>query len=284
MSNLKDKLEKARIQAADEYIEEKTREFTQNETNNAVFALGAIGAIDKLATNLSAASLNALISFQQLKQYEALGFPNFVEFLENSPHSPMSKKQFYDRKGILEKEGENTFDLLNSLEVSVSKRKLLGKGSVEIEDGKLFVADDSGEKIEFELNDKRSIIEAISALADANADKSKQIIKAETQRDKFKEAVLKAEKEIERVKSEKSVPVEATYSASLVAVLTSIANLAGEAQKLTAVEKSKLSAPTFEEIQNRLNLLRVAFGNQPLTEVKYSDEALNDDELRALMD
>jgi hypothetical protein len=140
----------------------------------ALLFLGGMRAADRISAALSAQVMANLIAFEKEKMHETLGFKRFAEFLDRSPYSPMTKHQFYKRREVFDREGEQVFDLMNEIGLPLARRKLLGRGVVRVE-GETVIVLDGDEEISIELADRARILETLSALADANAEKSKRL-------------------------------------------------------------------------------------------------------------
>lgn len=287
-----DKLQKKIRAAEDEHAEEALTAhltgFEQQQRDDALMLLGGINVTDKISQALSAESIRALMKFQEEKLYEHFGFDNFVAFLDNSPHAPMTKSQFYERKSILEKEGDKTFNLLNSLSMSVSKRKLLGKGNIKVEDDTVFITDEDGVETSIEMTDRSRLLETLSALADANADKSRKLDKAGKRIDKLEESV-----ETLKTRPADIAQKDTHYGAFLEAVI-SLNKLTEHVKKeLTAAEKKQHSELYLNSLWVAFNHLKIAYGRkdlhyndgEPVVETEFSEitSELNDQELSALI-
>lgn len=137
MAKLSDKLEQLKNEHAQEAFEKHQAVSDENRRSETLFLLGRIrqtGHIARaVATGLSAQEIRALVQFQEDRRYLDLGYANFVEFLENSEYSPMSKTRFYERLRVLESEGDEIYDLLTEMGISISTRKLLTKGDRRLE-------------------------------------------------------------------------------------------------------------------------------------------------------
>jgi hypothetical protein len=141
----------------------------------ALLFLGGMRAADRIASALSAQVMANLIAFEKEKMHEQMGYKRFVEFLDRSPYSPMTKHQFYKRREIFDREGEQVFDLMNDIGLPLARRKLLGRGTVRVEGETVFVNDGSDDEISIELGNRARILETLSALADANAEKARRL-------------------------------------------------------------------------------------------------------------
>lgn len=136
--------------------------------------LGGMRAADRIASALSAQVMANLIAFEKEKMHEQMGYRRFVDFLERSPYSPMTKHQFYKRREIFEREGEEVFDLMNDIGLPLARRKMLGRGQVRLE-GETVIVKDGGDEVSINMDDRARILETLSALADANAEKAKKL-------------------------------------------------------------------------------------------------------------
>ncbi len=106
-----------------------------------------------------AATFRALEQFAEVEGYRALGFDRFDQFL-NSSRSPLTKSQYYERKALLEAEGDQTFDVLNSLNVPITLRRQVGTGAVRVEGDALIVDDER-----IALDDRAVVVEVMKMLA-----------------------------------------------------------------------------------------------------------------------
>jgi hypothetical protein len=152
-----------------------TSQTTTEPRERALLFLGGMRAADRIASALSAQVMANLIAFEKEKMHEQMGYKRFVEFLDRSPYSPMSKHQFYKRREIFEREGEQVFDLMNDIGLPLARRKLLGRGAVRVEGETVFINDGSDDEISIELGNRARILETLSALADANAEKARRL-------------------------------------------------------------------------------------------------------------
>jgi len=151
----------------------------------ALLFLGGMRAADRISASLSAQVMANLISFEKEKMHETLGFKRFAEFLDRSPYSPMTKHQFYKRREVFDREGEQVFDLMNEIGLPLARRKLLGRGVVRLE-GETVIVQDGEEEISIELADRARILETLSALADANAEKSRKLDRGQEDYERLK--------------------------------------------------------------------------------------------------
>ncbi len=151
-----------------------TSQPTTEHRERALMFLGGMRAADRIASALSAQVMSNLIAFEKERLHEQMGYKRFAEFLDRSPYSPMTKHQFYKRREVFEREGEQVFDLMNEIGLPLARRKLLGRGSVRLE-GETVIVQNGEDEISIELKDRARILETLSALADANAEKARRL-------------------------------------------------------------------------------------------------------------
>jgi cell division protein FtsB len=190
MSSLATQIDKLKDDHADAALERAQTVQDDNAVKEAVFILGRIKQNDHIgnaiAANLSAQTILALQRFQQEKKHEALGYDTFDKFLNESPYSPMTKPQYYDRLAIVTKHGPDVADLLTSIGISMRSQKMLGKGELSIQGDRVFVGDK-----ELEGSDTGIIKEVLTELFD-----ERRTLQAESQ--KKDEKIVKLESQIDQ--------------------------------------------------------------------------------------
>lgn len=278
---LQKKIREVEDQHAEETLQNHLQNHSQQEMTKAAFAIGAIAAISNLSRVLSSKSMRDLMIFQEMKMHETLGFSRFDDFLNESEYSPMTKSQFYERKAVLEKEGDSLFDLLNSSGVPIYKRKLLGTGQISVEGEivtiKTELGDGNSSVQQIELNDRTRLLETLTALADRNSELARKADKKQELLDKQKNALLKAEEEIERVKTEKRVEAGLDpHSNSLMNLIGAFAAHRQIVEKLSDLEKAQFAPRTFETIAAQLKDLTAAYGRNISLDVKKTNVSVTD--------
>ena len=104
MKNKLAKFEENR-QAAEENINQKLIAQNNNaEKERSLIMIGAVGAVNHIASTLTAQTMRGLQTIRDEKIFESLGFSRFDDFLNESEYSPMSYRQFIDREKLLENE------------------------------------------------------------------------------------------------------------------------------------------------------------------------------------
>lgn len=197
MTTLNNKLEKVKNDHAREVLNEMNVTAIERRKIDAFFLLGRITQTEyitqAIAAGLGSQAIRALHQFGEEKMYELLGYKTFAEFLDNSPHAPMTRHQFYERLKVLMSEGDALYDLLTEMGVSISTRKLLTKGErrVEVDGDELVIGT---ERVPIDQNPPviRQLIKDLAA----------EIRDSETERERIAEKLEKAEAQNERGREE----------------------------------------------------------------------------------
>lgn len=257
-----DKLQKRIRETEDEVAEEQLAEHLdrsqQLDRDRALMIIGGFKTANKIQHAIGSELMRGLEVFQSEKIYLSLGFEDFVSFL-NSDISPLTKAQYYERKKLLEAEGDHLFDLYGSIGVSVRQRKLLGKGNVELS-GETLVVHNGEETTEISINDRPSILDALTALADASADKSIRIQRQQEKIDKIDDKVRDLYAEIDAVKASKVA--EAASNPHMIArVELGIAfrRLTDAAERLSPIEKDQFRDAVLEQVAEGRQTLAAAY-------------------------
>src|SRR5215213_1046993 len=106
--------------------------------------VGAIRAVDSIASSLASQTMRNLQQIRDQQLYKKLGFQRFEDFLA-SDRAPMNYAKFNRLENAIEREGDELFDYLQSIDAPLSRRRLLGRGDVTVE-GKEVVANVGGEE------------------------------------------------------------------------------------------------------------------------------------------
>lgn len=242
------KLREAEEELAVEIVASRSEENSKAATMRAMFVLGGVNVAKKVAVSLNAEAIKTLCRFQEQKMHEDLGFATFVDFLNESEFAPMTKTQFYEGKALLESEGDQLFDMLTDLGVSIRKRKLLGKGNIELLGDTLVVHTDDG-VTEIAIDDRSSILHAITALADANAEKRVKLTVQKEKIDKHDEKVRELYQEIDTVKAAKVADVASNpHMVARVELGIAFRKLSEAAAVLSAIEKEQFRDAVLEDV------------------------------------
>ncbi|HUF02827.1 MAG TPA: hypothetical protein VMM38_01485 [Aridibacter sp.] len=292
MSDLQKKIDQAKDEFAEEQIAKTVAHYDQVRRENAIAAAGGINAINGLTNALSAQVMRALETFQQEKLHEQLGYQRFADFLDNYPYSPMTKHQYYERLKLLESEGDVVFDVLNSLNMPMRTRKLLGRGNIQLE-GDTLIVTDGDEETEIELNDRTRLLETLTALADRSYLQQRKIDRQGEDLQRLVDKTERLNSENERILAMKKTDLEDLHAVALLQLSTAFVALSEEAEKLTPAEKIAFAPTTFELIAEWRERLSETYGRKaplerPPAQPDDDDIAkvirdLNDDELEELV-
>lgn len=285
MDKLQKRIRQVEDEHAEEFLAEKLSAHEQNKRDIALKFLGGIAVTNRIAQTLSAETLRALIQFQENKEYEIFGYDNFVAFLNESEHAPMTKNQFYDRKAILEKEGDPAFNLFNELGIPLHKRKLLGKGHIQLDgDTVIVVTGEFGEEKteEIDITDRARLLETLSALADANADKSKKLDKKQAQLEKAEAEIKRLDEENDDILAHNKTDLLDPHAAALLNLVGAFNQLKITAEQLPEAEKSQFAPRVFQTIAAQMDTLSGGYGRNRISlKVETKNKPLmemNDDE------
>lgn len=282
-TTLQKKIRQVEEQHAEETLENHLRSFSEKEKNNALLLLGGIGAVERLAQSISATlssqSLRALEKFQEQGLHQSLGYDRFDDFLNESDYSPMSKHQFYERKKILNTEGDEVFDLLNAFGIPLSKRKLLGQGHIQIDgDTVIVVTGEFGEEQteEIEITDRARLLETLSALADANADKSKKLVRKQAALEKAETEIKRLDEENDDILAHQKSDSLDPHSLALLNIVSAFQTLKNAAENLKPIEKEQFAPRIFETIARQLDGLSVAYNRTSTLSMRAENLAHDD--------
>lgn len=244
---LQKKFQEAEDEVADEIVQSRSESHNDAARMRAMFILGGVTVAKKVAASLNAEAIKTLSRFQEQKMHEDLGYATFVDFLTESEYSPLTKTQFYEGKALLEKEGDELFDMLTDLGISIRKRKLLGKGNIELLGDTLVVHDDDG-ITEIDIHDRASILDAITALADANAEKAVKLTVQKEKIDKHDDKVREIYAELDTVKASKLADIASNpHMLARVEAGLAIRRLADAAAALSPIEKDQFRDAVLED-------------------------------------
>lgn len=178
-------VKEAAIAVIDEKLEVKTVRVAAIEAG---IRMGGILFAQSLGQFMTVESFRALIDFAESKAYTGFGYTTIESFLDKHPNSPMSYDQFNDRKKLLEAEGEDTFEILNSIKAPLRSRKLLA-GAIAMDGEQMVIGEHR-----VDANDPKAVLAVIKELAKEIATKDKQITRGKADLEKAKRRVVEAER------------------------------------------------------------------------------------------
>jgi hypothetical protein len=265
---LQQRIDEAVDERAGEILSEKIAEHTETERNAAIFILGGVRVADRIAASLGSETMRTLLRFQAEERYLALGYKDMVEFLTKSEYSPMTKHQFYDRKEILEREGDVVFNMLNDLGVSIRQRKLLGKGNIQLDGDTVIVTTDGEEEVSIDLTDRRRLLETLTALADANADKSHKLERQQKAIDGHGDKVRELHADYDRLRASKAADAgQDPHSLAVINLNFAYRALIEAVSDMSPIEQEQFVARDFQLIADLNHDLAAAFGRKDWTTI-----------------
>lgn len=257
MKSIRDKVTALKTQEATTAVEQAIDGHANAKALEAMMAIGAIGATNAIASALSARTIRALQKARDTKLHENLGFNRFDDFLDSSQYSPMSYKQFYNREQLLEKEGDEIFDFLNSIQLPMSRRKLLTSGALEIEGDAVVLGEER-----ISLSDKRRIVQTLSELSAKTSALEEKVEKQSKTIAKGKEDVDNWKRKVDEAKSSAVIGDAPTtpFGQALLLVIAGLAQLTDAAKDLSDEELIALRDNALRQIGARQRELHIALG------------------------
>lgn len=260
MDKLQERIREVEEEFAGEMVARNIEFHTQKFKEDSLVLLGAIRATDRWATLMSSGAMKALIRFQEEKRHEAFGYDRFAYFLAKSEHAPMTKAQFYERKALLEKEGERLFDIFSEMGLSVRKRKLLGQGNVEIDGENAIIRDEDGLETIVPINDQSRLMEVVTAVVDSKIALQHKFERQQEKEAKHEEKVRELYGEIDQIKASKAAEFAADpHMIARVELGLSFAKLAKAVKDLSPVEKDQFKDSVLEDVAAWSTTLRGAY-------------------------
>lgn len=237
--------------------------------------VGASKLANQIASSLGSQNLRALETVRDEELYKAAKFETFDKFLDQHPESPMSYEQFRRRANLLKNEGDVAYDLLNSLHVPLSQRKLLA-GQIEVTDTAIKIGDDV-----VRLDDGPRIVELISKLHKKDQEQQRTIERGKKDVEKLKRKADEAEK--------RAITANPDGTETGQAILTAAGSLARLRETLEAApdeEKLAVKEAIFTLLSNSQLELSLALGIVSKDEVSAAKGNQDDvdDEAAALME
>lgn len=260
MDDLKNKLSQVKDEHAAEIVDQKGREIEEKRVAETMFFLGRVKQIGHdaraVATALSAQEIRALEHFQEERMYIPLGYTTFVDFLDKSEYSPMSKRQYYERRELMNAHGDEIYDLLTSVGISVRASKMLGKGDLVIKGDKLVAGD-----TEIEIANSSVIKEVLEEMIDEKRQLQEQVAKAENKAAKLTDQVDRGSQDLEQLQraldeATSGDPFDRDYANAIHALLV----LQEATGQLDDAAKAERGGSVSRELFRQVQLVSRAFG------------------------
>lgn len=259
-NQLKDKIDQVKDEHAAELVDQRTTAQNGRAMAQAIFMLGRIKQNDHIAvaisTNLTAQTIRALEHFQEEGMYKPLGYTTFVDFLEKSEYSPMSKRQYYERRELMNAHGDEVYDLLTSVGISVRTQRLLGKGELSIKDDKLLIGDQ-----EVDIANSGVIKDVLREFVDEIRDREASEAKKDAKIEKLELQVDRGEQDLEQLQRSldalrDSDPYDKAFGRAVLAILELTRNIG----QLTDKRKAEVSGSGMRAIWDVVLQVRKSYG------------------------
>jgi len=161
----------------------------------------------------------------------------------------MTKTQFYTRKTLFDSEGEKLFDIFGEMGLSIRKRRLLGKGNVEIDGDNAIIRDGDGEETIVPVTDHARLMEVVTAVVDAKLDLQHKFDRQKETVEKQKVTIQNAHDDYDKLRASKIAETATTpHMVARVELGLAFRRLTDAAANLSAIEKDQFCDGVFEDI------------------------------------
>lgn len=238
--------------------------------------MGAHKLANQIVASLGAQSIRALEMVRDEKLYLAAGHDTFDGFLDSHRESPMSYEAFRRRSNLLNSEGDVAFDLLNSLSVPLSQRKLLA-GHIEVSENEIKIGDATTR-----LDDGPRIVELISKL-------HLKTLEQQRTNDRLSKKLTKGAEDFEKLKRRQVIsdPDGTDTGQALLAASARLSKLEEVLEDASDEEKKALQEPIFQlmnSFQFRLSAALGVISKDDIPSEESSDDlGLTDEEAADLL-
>lgn len=267
MSKYLEKVRNAEEAIAGEIVDDHLAEYSKQEMMEAATLLGRAQAADRISVSLSSQVIRFLEMFEKTKMYRALGHHNFVTFLSNSGLHEVTKNRYYDRKKILDREGDPLFDALSIAGVPISIRGQFDRGDVTINGENIVITgdDDEGDLL-IHKDDHQAIVHALTnqARIRRTALKEAAALKEQLKAVEQKHADEKREfyKDLDQVRATKSAEVSGDpHSMALASLVFAFAALREQIALLPDVDRGARKDNVLETLAGQMQLTADAYGS-----------------------
>lgn len=254
------KIEKIKNDAEQMATDSIIQSQAQKDQNEVHLAFGAIGGLRLVSKFIGVSTIKLLQQVRDREQYKSFGFPNFKDFLEESPlarqYAGISYKTFNNHENQMLAEGDELYELLNDFRIPISTRQLLAKnGELEISlDGdKLQIGE---ETYDLESTNVKDVIKDLAKetrrLSQSSAKSEKAIESLQDQLKTGTEEYAELQRAIDAQGS--GTP----YEQALVKAIGSLINLTLAAKDATVVEKSNRGREDIETLWKQMLVVRSA--------------------------
>lgn len=147
----------------------------QIRRDQAMQMLGAAKYADHLRAKSASHVIQFLMTVEEEKIYRDYGFERFVDFLQNSELSDISKSQYYKLRELYLKEGPEQYDWFTAWRIPLVTRQLLESGDIVVEGDEVVI----GGEERVPLGEQKVIKSIIEKLVNEKRDIADDLHKAE---------------------------------------------------------------------------------------------------------
>lgn len=266
----------------------------------ALMLLGGLRAVNSLQQSLNSQVIRKMQLIRDERVFTAFTneqgepFKRFDDFLNQSPYSPMTYKQFNYHEQAFLKEGDELFDVLNAIDAPISKRRYLGKGDLLLEGEHVIVkcSDENGQVsiTTIPVTDRKHLLLTLSKVLDERNEKARTV-------ERLNKKIKVGEREIAEARAERPQPNPldpATnprmkpHELAVTKAQVVLAMLAAEIRKMRREEKLGVRAYVFQELTPFWDSLASAclYDAHPVDHLSPTTfpDFISDDELQAEID
>lgn len=250
---LKEKLVAVHEAHVEEEIAVQIEQRNALHRDSLLMILGGVRAVHSVADALSAQSIRALQRIRDEELYKSEDFKRFDDFLDQSPLSPMGYDKFNRLEKALLNEGDELFDYLNAINAPMSRRRLLGKGTLAIEGEEIVLRQDKEEQ-RIALDNRAVLLTTLSKLADQTNEQRRTI-------ERGKNEITRLQKQADESQlSTQSARLSTDYTVIAFNALAAMGRLAEATKKLPLTEKLAARESALAPMVAQWDELNRAFG------------------------
>jgi hypothetical protein len=245
--------------------------------------LGAVKATMSIGRTLAIGAFQRLRKMIEDETYKSFGYATAVDFL-NSEHSPLTKNQYYDRLAAVTREGEEVFDLLNSMDISLRNRKLLAKGEIRIEGEDVVVGHEDHEE-RVPIADRLGVKTLIATLVEKTvtveqrlAQEQKKNTIGQKDNEKLKRQLAEAKAKAAQVNPDASESVNA-----LLVATGALTRLEEQLAETSPEEREALREMVFESLRQHQLRISQVYG-APKAPAHDDDLGITDEEATEMLE
>ena len=163
--------------------------------DQAMQMLGAAKYADSLRATTASQIIQFLITVEEEKLYRDYGYERFVDFLNNSELSEMSKSTFYTLRERFLTEGAEQYDYFTAWKIPLATRRLLSSGDIQVDGDEVVI----GGEERVPIGEQRMIKSVIEQLVKDKLTFTEDLAKAEKRLEKQKEQLRQGQDDFDQL-------------------------------------------------------------------------------------